>query len=141
MSPTKREREETAPDVSSMKVTDFVIRAQQLGGRDATLATVQEMIRVAGLTYDEVKKFGQPAPSFSGASWKVVAPKLNLKIDLGINQFERFSFPNAILPRSFLKKVLILANEWLDVYRELPAHEREASRVRVLEPVSTLSER
>ena len=138
MSPNKRDREETALDVSSMKVTDFVIRAQQLGGRDATLATIQEMIRVAGLTYDEVKKFGQPAPSFSGATWKVVAPELDLKIDLGINQFEGFSVPSAILPQLFLKKVLILANDWLDVYRELPAHEREASRVRVLEPVSTV---
>ena len=141
MSPNKRDRKETAPDVSSMNVTDFVIRAQQLGGRDATLATIQEMIRVAGTTYDEVKKFGQPAPSFFGAStWKGVATKLNLKIDLGINQFEGFSVPSAILPRSFLKKVLILANEWLDVYGELPAHERDSSRVRVLEPVSTPSD-
>ena len=102
MSRNKRDREET-PDVSSMEVTDFVIRAQQLGGRAATLATIQEIIRVAGLTYDEVKKFGQPAPSFSGANtWQVVAPQLNLKIDLGINQFERFSVPSTILPRSFL---------------------------------------
>jgi len=132
----------TLDNVSSMEVTDFVIRAQQLGGRDATLAAIQEIIRVAGLTYDEVKKFGQPTLSFSGANtWKVVAPQLNLKIDLGINQFKGFSIPSTILPRSFLKKVLILANEWLDVYRELPAHEREASRVRVLEPVSTSSER
>ncbi len=58
----------------------------------------QQMIWVAGIIYDEVKNFGQPAPSFSGASWKGVAPKLNLKIDLGINQFERFSVPSAILP-------------------------------------------
>jgi len=131
-----------SPNKSSMNVTDFVIRAQQSGGRDATLATIQEMIRVAGTTYDEVKKFGQPAPSFFGATstWEGVATKLNLKIDLGINQFEGFSVPSAILPRSFLKKVLILANEWLDVYGELPAHEREASRVRVLEPVSTPSD-
>ena len=104
-----------SPNKSSMNVTDFVIRAQQSGGRDATLATIQEMIRVAGTTYDEVKKFGQPAPS-------------------------GFSVPSAILPRSFLKKVLILANEWLDVYGELPAHERDSSRVRVLEPVSTPSD-
>ena len=141
MSPSKRKREDTTPDVSSMNVTDFIIRAQQLGGKDATLATIQEMIRVAGTTHDEVKKYGQPAPSVSCATWKVVAPKLNLKVDLGINQFEGFSVPSAILPRSFLKKVLILAHEWLDVYCELPAHEREASRVRVLEPVSTPSRR
>jgi len=63
-----------------MNVTDFVIRAQQLGGRDATLATIQEMICVAGTTYDEVKKYGQPAPSFFGAStWEGVATKLNLQ--------------------------------------------------------------
>ena len=137
MPPKKREREETAPDVSSMNITDIVIRAQQLGGRDAILATI---MRVAGTTYDEVKKFGQHEQSFSGATWKIVAPKLNLKIDLGINQFEEFSVPIVILPRSFLKKVLISANGWLDVYGELPAHEIEASRVRVLEPVSTPSD-
>ena len=141
MPPKKRGRKDTAPDVSSMNITDFVIRAQQLGGRDATLATIQEIMRVSGTTYDEVKKFGQHEQSFFGATWKVVAPKLNLKIDLGINQFEGFSVPSAILPRSFLKKVLILANGWLDVYCELPAHEREASRVRVLEPVRTPSDR
>ena len=136
MPPRKRLGEETAPDVSSMNVPDIVIRSQQLGGRDATLATIQEIIRVAGTTYDEVEKFGQQQ-SFSGATWNVVAPKLNLKVDLGINQFEDFSVPGVILPRSFFKKVLFSANGWLDVYRELPAYESEASRVRVLEPVST----
>ena len=141
MPPRKRGREETAPDVSSMNVPDIVIRSQQLGGRDAILATIQEIIRVAGTTYDEVEKFGQLEQSFSSATWNVVAPKLNLKVDLGINQFEDFSVPSAILPRSFLKKVLFSANGWLDVYRELPAHEIwEASRVRVLEPVSTPSD-
>ena len=129
-----------ALDVSSMNVPDVVIRSQKLGGRDATLATIQEIIRVAGITYDEVQKFGQPEQTFSGATWNVVAPKLNLKVDLGINQFEDFSVPSVILPRSFLKKVLFLANGWLDVYRELPAHEKEASRVRLLEPVSTPSD-
>ena len=70
-----------------------------------------------------------------------MAPKLNLKISQGINQFKEFSVPSLVLPRSFLKKVLISANGWLNVYGELPAHEREASRVRVLEPVSIPSDR
>ena len=78
--------------------------------------------------------------STPGLFFRCRCPLVNLKIDLGINQFEGFSVPSAILPRSFLKEVLILANEWLDVYGELPAYEREASRVRVLEPVSTPSD-
>ena len=68
-----------------------------------------------------------------------MAPSLGLRVDLGINQFEAFSVPKVTLPQSFLKKVLLSANGWLDVYRELPAHEREAPRVRLLEPVSTPS--
>ena len=73
MPPKKREREETAPDLSSMNITDIAVRAQQLGGRDATLATIQELIRVTGTTYDEVKKFGQQDQLFSvllGKLWR-----------------------------------------------------------------------
>ena len=68
MSPKKRGHEESAPDVSSMNVRDIVVRSQQLGGRDAILATIQEIMRVAGTTYDEVKRFGQLEPPFSGVT-------------------------------------------------------------------------
>ncbi|SRR5258705_6436685 len=54
--------------MSSKSSMDRVTRAQQLGGRDATLATIQEIMRVAGTTYDEVRKFGRHEQSFSGAT-------------------------------------------------------------------------
>src|SRR6266540_2356067 len=73
--PSLKERKlENSPHVSSLDLPDIVTRIQQLGNKEDSFATIRKMIHLLNFDISELKNSGQDKPSFSGATWKTVAP-------------------------------------------------------------------
>ena len=79
MSPKKRKL--NAPDLSSLKLSDVVTVVQQHDDEEAALAAVRKMLTVENV--------GKDNPSFSGATWNVIAPEFDLDPNRGIAQLEK----------------------------------------------------
>ena len=131
-----------SPDVSSLNLRDVVSRVQQLGdSKEVGLAAVHEMINLLDIDISELNNIGQDNPSFSGATWKAIAPKFDLDPNRGIAQLEKFEVPSAILPPLFHREAMTATLKWLDVYKGRDAQANEAARVRLMGVVRISSNR
>jgi hypothetical protein len=131
----RKRKQADNPDLVQFELEDLLHNIRQQGGLDLAATAILDLVRRAGLTLKEFKKYKAGAPSFSNASWKDVAPKLNLDPSKDVHQLRTFSFPVASLPPSFHREVMKASAKWLDVYQERGAHDREAARVRLMDAV------
>jgi hypothetical protein len=105
------------------------------GGRDRIAKVALAIAQLGGLTATDLQTFSETVPAFSKADWDKVAPKFGLDASMGILQLETFSVPCLSLPPSFHREVMRSSAQWLDVYREVDSHSREAARVRLMDAV------
>jgi hypothetical protein len=83
----------------------------------------------------EAKRRKVDLPSFSNVLWRDVAPQFNLDSSKSWHQFDYLSIPNASLPSSFHRKLMLDSPSWLDVYQERDFQDHEAAHIRLMEAV------
>jgi len=107
------------------------------GDPNATLL-LAHVAQKAGVAEKEFKKIRLTLPSSLQEKWEKVAPSFGLATNLiypGI-KLPRHSPPMCYLPPSFHKELYQAGWRLMDVYQERTYQDREAIRVKLLEPVS-----
>ncbi|CAA7265119.1 unnamed protein product [Cyclocybe aegerita] len=88
----------------------------------------------AGITDREIKRSRLMLPSFLKAKWEEVATQLDFPLSVKWLSLEQFSPPICFLPPSIHKNLFQGGWRIIDVYQERAHQDREAARVKLLEP-------
>lgn len=97
---------------------------------------IAHLINISRVDEREIKRAKIILPSFSKTKWKDVADKLGYPDDAMQMQLSTFSPPDCFLPPSFHEACFINGWKAMDVFSERLAQDREAARLRLLDPVS-----
>ena len=103
--------------------------------KDELAALLGDLANHASLPTSAFKKARVDLPSFSKAKWSDFALEYGLPQVTSSLSLETFTTPKYRLPPSLHETMLQNAWRWQDVYRETMFQEREARKVRLLEPV------
>ena len=106
---------------------------------DQRAVAIAHLCQQLGVTENQVKKSRlslQSLLSFSSAKWAEVAPQLGFPPNVKDLRLERFAPPMCLLPPSMHKAMFKEGWRMMDVYQERTEQDREAARVKLLEPVS-----
>ena len=121
--------------IASMNMDKGLLAAfKELNG-DELAALLGELANLAGLRTSAFKKARVDLTSFSKAKWSDFASDYGFSEYTSILNFEIHTTPRYRLPPSLHETMLQNAWRWQDVYRESMFQEREAGKVRLLEPV------
>ena len=92
------------------------------GGNELAGLAILHLSQEARMTTADLGKLKASSPSFCAVRWETAAPALGLRVDLGIDQLNRFTVPIAILLPSFHRELMKSSLRWMDVYQEPSSH-------------------
>jgi hypothetical protein len=133
--PPKRKHEASFEELVEFKLGSLCQSIWIKGGQDLAAKAILDLASLAGLTLTDLKKVKETLPPFASARWEEVAPKFGLDPTRDTFQLPSFCVPHAFLPPSFHQVVMKASAQWLDVYQERGAHNRDATRVRLMDAV------
>jgi hypothetical protein len=121
--------------IASMNLDGGLLAAFKELTEDELAVLLGELANRARLPTSAFKKARVDLTSFSKAKWSDFAPQYGLPQRTSTLTLETFTTPRYRLPPSLHETMLQNAWRWQDVYRESMFQEREAGKVRLLEPV------
>ncbi|CAA7265588.1 unnamed protein product [Cyclocybe aegerita] len=121
---------EILPNDLDTKMTDALKTLEP----DQAAAVLAYIAQQASITDQQIKKSRLTLPSFSSAKWAEVAPQLDLPDKVDDLLLESFSPPSCMLPLSMHRAMFKDGWRAMDVYREKTQQDREAARIKLLEP-------
>jgi hypothetical protein len=141
----KRKREATptpTPPADSELVEEWLNKFLGLDSssslaKDRLVIRLAEIANKADIKTTDIKRARATLPSFSAAKWSTFAEKFGFADDLDNTLFQHVTTPVYSLPPSIHEKMFEAAWRTQDVYQER-VEQREAARVRIMDPVSDL---
>jgi hypothetical protein len=103
---------------------------------DVLALIMGELANLAKVRMSQIKRARTGLESFSKAKWVTFAEHFGLPSDAAQLQLGHFPTPTYRLPLSFHEAVFETAWRAQDVFQERVKQNREAARVRILDPVS-----
>lgn len=109
---------------------------ESLKGNENLPIIIAHLINVCQVDERAIKRAKITLPSFSKAKWKDIAEKLGFPENPSHMQLPSFSPPSCFLPPSFHESCFVNGWQMMDVFSERLAQDKEAARVKLLDPVS-----